>query len=121
MSSSAPVVVRKGYRSDVTDQEWEFCAPYLTLMKEDAPQRGYSLREVFNALRWQVRSGGPWDLMPNDLPPWRMVYQQARRWMKGGSFEVMAHDLRELARVAAGRKPQPSAMIMDGRTLQSTP
>lgn len=49
---------RKPYPSDVSDEQWEFVAPYLCLMKENAPQRQYSLREVFNALRYLVRSGG---------------------------------------------------------------
>ena len=68
---------RTAYTSDVSDAEWEFCQPYLLLMKEDAPQRDYSLREVFNALRHIVRSGCQWRMMPHDLPPWQNVYQQA--------------------------------------------
>lgn len=112
---------RQGYPTDVSDEEWEFCAPYLCLMRDDAPQRDYSLRVLFNALRWQIRAGCPWRMMPNDLPPWDTVYQQARRWMKAGCFEVMAHDLRELLRVAAGKEPLPSAVIMDAHTMQSTP
>jgi len=48
---------RKGYPSDVGDDEWAFIAPFLTLMTEDAPQRVYSLRAVFNGLRWIIRSG----------------------------------------------------------------
>ena len=47
---------RKPYPSDVSDPEWEFFAPYLTLMKEEAPQRTHGLRQVFNALRWLVRA-----------------------------------------------------------------
>ena len=43
------------YPSDVSDDEWAFVAPYLTLMKEDAPQRVHSLRSVFNTLRYMVR------------------------------------------------------------------
>jgi transposase len=113
--------MRQGYPSDVTDEEWEFCACYLTLMRDDAPQRDYPLRTLFNALRWQVRAGCPWRMMPNDLPPWTVVYQQAQRWMKAGCFESMAHDLRELLRLCAGRKGDPSAVILDGRTLQSSP
>jgi transposase len=50
-------MARKPYPSDVTDEEWAFVAPYLTLMREDAPQREHDLREVFNALRWMVRAG----------------------------------------------------------------
>ena len=67
---------RKPYPSDVNADEWAFIAPYLTLMKEDAPQREHSLREVFNGLRWVVRFGAQWRLMPHDLPPWHTVYQQ---------------------------------------------
>lgn len=48
---------RKAYPSDVSDEEWALVAPYLTLMTEGAPQREYSLREVFNGLRWLVRTG----------------------------------------------------------------
>ena len=112
---------RKPYPSDVTDEEWAFVAPYLTLMREDAPQRDYSLREVFNGLRWIIRTGAQWRMMPNDLPPWATVYQQAQRWLKAGVFEAMVHDLRVLLRVAEGRDEQPSAAIFDSRTLQSTP
>ena len=60
---------RKGYPSDVSDEEWNFCVNYLTLMKEDAPQREHSLRSVFNALRYLIRVGGAWRMLPNDLPP----------------------------------------------------
>lgn len=71
-------MTRKGYASGVSADEWAFVAPYLTLMKEDAPQREHDLREVFNAVRWIVRTGSPWRLMPHDLPPWEAVYQQSR-------------------------------------------
>jgi transposase len=113
-------VKRDGYPSDVTDDEWAFVAPYLTLMREDAPQRLYPLRSMFNALRWIVRSGAPWRLMPNDLPPWQLVYQQGQRWIAAKVFEAMASDLRALLRLAAGRHLEPSAAIFDSRTLQST-
>src|SRR5271170_8135412 len=114
-------MARKPYPTDVTDEEWAFVAPYLTLMREDAPQREHSLREVFDALRYVVRAGEAWRMMPNDLPPWDIVYQQTRRWIKAGVFEAMTHDLRELLRMLSGRDPKPSAAIFDSRTLQSTP
>ena len=112
---------RKAYPSDISDDEWAFVAPYLTLMTEEAPQRLYSLREVFNGLRWLVRAGAPWRMMPNDLPPWEAVYQQTQRWLKAGAFEAIVHDLRVVLRLAEGRESQPSAAIFDSRTLQSTP
>ena len=114
-------MTRKPYPSDVNDDEWAFATPYLTLMTEDAPQREYPLREVFNGLRWMIRTGAPWRMMPNDLPPWHAVYDQTQRWLKAGVFESMVHDLRQLLRLAEGRNPEPSAAILDSRTLQSTP
>ena len=112
---------RKAYPSDVSNEEWHFCVAYLTLMKADAPQREHSLRELFNGLRWLARTGSPWRLMPHDLPPWHAVYQQTRRWVRAGCFETLVEDLRLLLRLAAERNDVPSAMILDSRTLQSTP
>ena len=114
-------LTRKSFPSDVSDEEWSFCAPYLTLMNEKAPQRAYPLREIFNALRYLVKMGGVWRMMPHDLPPWQMVYQQTRRWIKAGCFEAMAHDLRVILREAGERDGSPTAAILDSRTLQSTP
>src|SRR3990170_1028608 len=115
------MATRKPYPSDVSDEEWEFVAPYLALVREDAPQREHDLREVFNGLRWVVRTGSPWRYMPHDLPPWEAVYQQTRRWLKAGVFEEMVHDLRVLLRLSEGRAPDPTAAILDSRTLRSTP
>jgi transposase len=112
---------RKPYPSDVSDDEWAFVAPYLTLVREDAPQRKYELREVFNALRWMVRAGAAWRMLPTNLPPWELVYQQTQRWINAGCFEAIVHDLREILRLVAGREPTASAIILDSRTLQSTP
>jgi len=111
---------RKPYPTDVSDEEWGLAAPYLTLMNEQAPQRKYDLRELFNALRWLARAGAAWRMLPNDLPPWEAVYQQTQRWLKAGCFEALVSDLRCILRTAQGRNGQPSAVVLDGRTLQST-
>ena len=113
--------IRKSYPSDVTDAEWEFLLPSLALMSQDAPQRDYPLRELFNALRYVVKTGCQWRFLPHDFPPWTAVYQQARRWVQAGVFEQITDELRILVRVLDGRNAEPSAVILDGRTLQSTP
>jgi len=112
---------RKPYPSDVSDDEWALVAPYLCLLPEDCGQRRHPLRELFNGLRYVVRHGIPWRAMPNDLPPWAAVHQQAMRWLRAGCFEALASDLRAVLRVAAGRAPQPTAAVLDSRTLRSTP
>jgi transposase len=66
-------------------------------------------------------AGCPWRMIPNDLPPWSRVQQQAQRWSAGGCFEAMGHDLREVLRLVAEKAAAPAVVILDGRTLQSTP
>ena len=112
---------RGPYPTDVSDDEWAFVAPYLTLMDPAAPQRRHDLREVFDALRWIVRAGAPWRLLPTNFPPWEAVYQQTRRWVDAGCFEAMVHDLRAILRWSEGRADDPTAAILDSRTAQSTP
>src|ERR1035437_5125706 len=92
---------QSGYPSDVRDEEWAFVAPYLALC---------------NGLRYIVRTGGQWRYMPNDLPPWPVVYQQTQRWIRARCFETMVEDLRMLLLEFSGRKAQPTAMILDSRT-----
>jgi transposase len=89
-------------------------------MSEEAPQRRYELREMFNALRWMARAGACWRTLPTNFPPWEMVYQQTQRWLNAGCFGAMVNDLRPVLRVAQERQGQPSAVILDGHTLQST-
>jgi transposase len=115
------VLPRKPYPTDVSDDEWAFVAPYLALVREDAPQRRHDLREVYNALRWIVHTGAPWRYLPGDLPPWQAVYQQTRRWLDAGCFAAMVHDLRAMLRWTQGREDTPTAAIFDSATRQSTP
>src|SRR5579875_264548 len=109
------------YPSDVSDDEWAFVAPSVTLLPEDVSQRKYALREVFNGVRYLVRTGAHWRMLPHDLPPWPICYQQMQRWLAASCFENIVHDLSLLLRLNAERAGQPSAVILDRRTLQSTP
>ena len=84
-------------------------------------QQEYALRELFNALRYVIRYGIAWRAMPDDLPPWHAVHQQAHRWLAAGCFETLAQDLPAVLRLTAGRGEEPTAAITDSRTLRSTP
>lgn len=117
----SPIAPRKPYPSDVSNEEWSLVVPYLTLMKEDAPQPEHSMRELFNGLRYVIRYGIAWRAMPNDLLPWHAVHQKARRWLAAGCIEALAQDLRAMLRLAAGRKEEPTAAVIDSRTLRPTP
>lgn len=112
---------RQRYPSDISDEEWAFIKPFLTLIRDAAPQREHDLREIYNGVRYVIRTGCPWRYLPHDLPPWWAVYQQYRRWIDAGCFEDLLEAARKLARTTVGRDPQPTAAIFDSRTLRSTP
>ena len=89
--------------------------------RQSRPQSIYSVEsDVFDGLRWIVRTGSPWRYLPKDFPPWPMVYQQSRRWLAAGCFETMVHDLRAILRFAAGRQPEATACIGFDRGLMWT-
>lgn len=111
----------RSYPSDVREDEWAFMAPYLALLRADAPQRRHPLRALFNALRYLGHTGCQWRYLPIDLPPWAAVYQQWTRWRDARIFEDIVPDLNELQRRLLDRSATPSAVILDGRVLQSTP
>jgi transposase len=115
------MITHQPYPSDVSDAEWAFVRPDLCFLPEDAGQRVHDLRDVFDGLRWIVRTGSQWRSLPKDFPPWPMVYQPSRRWLAAGCFEAIVHDLRAILRFAAGKQPEPTAAIFDGRTIPSTP
>ncbi|SMB97170.1 transposase, IS4 family [Deinococcus hopiensis KR-140] len=112
---------RRGYPSDVDDDTYLFLLPYLLLTPEDARQRKYPLREILNALMWVARTGAQWAYLPHDFPPAETVRQQAHRWFIAECFQNAAHDLRLLTHVEQQKTPEPTAIVIDSRTLQSTP
>src|SRR5690348_11468519 len=113
---------RKSYPSDVSDEEWNFCVNYLTLMEEDAPQREHSLRSVFNALRYLIRWAEPGACCPTICRPGtRFTNKRSAGSRPDVSKPSMAQDLRAVLRLALERKADPSAVILDSRTVQSTP
>jgi len=91
-------------------------------MEEKAPQRMYPLREVFNRLRCLVKGGRPWRLIPHDVPPWEVVYQQKHN--VGSGRGCLKRWCMIFGRCCACRKAGrrgPTVAIIDSRTLQSTP
>jgi transposase len=114
-------MIRKAYPSDLDDEAYNFMVSYFILLPEHAPQRKYPLREVLNALFWIARTGSQWEYLPHDFPPYKIVHEQAMRWFERGCFENLLHDLRILIRKEDFRDTDPSAVIIDSRTLQSTP
>lgn len=113
-------MARRPYPSDLSEAEWALLAPLLPAAKSGGRPRSTDLREILNALRYWLRSGEAWRLLPHDFPPWKTVYHYWRMWRLSGDWERIHTQLRERVRQRAGRAPTPSAAIIDSQSVKTT-
>ncbi len=113
-------MARPLYPTDLTDDEWRELEPLIPPAKPGGRPRSVDLREIINGIRYLLRSGGAWRLLPHDLPPWETVYAYFRRWQEDGTWETIATTLRQRVRTAQGRDPEPRAAILDSQTVKTT-
>jgi putative transposase len=111
---------RKAYPTDLSDKEWELIQPLVPAAKPGGRPETYPKREILNGIFYIVRGGCAWRLMPHDLPPWQIVYQYFWRWRQDGTWQRMHDLLRGDVRVAAGKRRQPSAGIIDSQSVKTT-
>ena len=111
---------RTPYPSDLTDAQWKWIAPLIPKPKPGGRPRKANMREVLNAIWYVVRSGCAWRMIPHDLPPWQTVYRYFRALRAGGVWKHFHDRLREHVRKADGRKPTPSAAIIDSQSVKTT-
>lgn len=113
-------VARPSYSTDLTDAEWQILEPLLPAERLGGRHRLYLMREIINALRYLLRAGCAWRLLPHDFPHWRTVYEYFRIWKKDGTW-IRIHDyLHEELREQMGREKQPSAAIVDSQSVKTT-
>src|SRR3954453_17409154 len=108
---------RSKYPTDLSDAEWACLKPHLPAPKKRGRGRPtvHSPRKILNAVFYLLKSGCPWRLLPRDFPPWKSVYHWFRKWRIDGTFEQLNRVLGEHLRIRLGRKPQPSAGIVDSQ------
>jgi transposase len=106
----------KRYPSDLTDAEWLAIEPVLPRMAKTGRRRSVDMREVLNAIRYLVRGGQAWRLLPHDFPPWQTVYYYLRRWQAEGVWEHIHHAVLVADRERAGRGASPTAAIIDSQS-----
>jgi putative transposase len=112
--------MRKAYTTDLSDAEWELIEPHLPVPKAPGRPRFHPLREILDAIFYVVRGGCAWRLLPHDFPPWKTIYHYFRAWRIDGTWERINAAIRERLRVHLGRDPQPSAGIVDSKSVKST-
>jgi putative transposase len=111
---------RKPYPTDLSDREWALIQPLVPTAKPGGRPEKYPKREILDAIFDILRGGCAWRLLPHDFPPWQMVYQYVWRWRNAGTWQRMHDLLRGDARVAAGKRRQPSAGIIDSQSVKTT-
>ena len=119
-SYTISTMTRQTSATDVTDSEWSYLEPHLPTPKSGGRPRRHAVREVLNASFSVLRSGGAWRLLPHDFPPWQIVYQYFWRWRQDGTWQRMHDLLRGDVRLAAGKRRQPSAAIIDSQSVKTT-
>jgi putative transposase len=112
--------VRKPYKSDVTDEQWEVIKPLLPDAKHGGRPRTVDLREVVNTLFYQDRTGVQWDYLPHDLLPKSTVWDYFKAWGEDGTWQKIVDALRGAVRKAEGREETPSAACIDSQSVKTT-
>lgn len=106
------------FDTDLTDDQWQLIEPLLPPRKPMG-RPPTPLRSLINAIFYLVKSGCSWRLLPRSFPPWKTVYHRFRKWCRDGTWIVVNHAFRALVRTVDGRKPEPSAAVLDSQTVRS--
>lgn len=108
------------YSTDLSDAEWALLEPFIPAVKPGGRPAVHERRELVNGIRYWLRAGCAWRLLPHDFPPWQTVYHYWRVWQREGIWEEANHVLRARVREAAGRSADPSACIIDSQSVKTT-
>jgi putative transposase len=106
------------YPTDLNDEQWEAIQPVMPTGKDRGRPR-VDLRKVMNALLYMARAGCSWRMLPKDFGPWQTVCGYFRRWCKQGRWLLINHTLAILVRKGAGKRPRPTAAVLDSQTVRS--
>jgi putative transposase len=111
--------MRKTYPTDLSDEEWAHLKTHLPASKLPGRLRAHSLRDVFDAIFYVLRSGCPWRMLPGYLPPWPTVYYHFRKFRMSGIWHRIFAILRAAERKRAGKNPDASAAIVDSQSIKT--
>lgn len=106
------------YPSSVSDKQWQLIRRLLPKPCRLGRPR-VDRREIIDAVLYWNRTGCQWRYLPKDFPHWNTVYGVYRRWVKDGTWRMLHDKLREKVRKAVGKKPTPTAAIVDSQSVQT--
>lgn len=103
------------YSTDITDAQWNNIKAYLD---SKGRKRKVSLRSVWNALMYVVKTGCQWRMLPQDFPGWQLVYYYYRKWVDAELFDRLLDKLRSKARGRKGQKARATLGILDSQSVR---
>jgi putative transposase len=110
---------RNGYPSDLTDEQWTLIEPMVPPPKRGGRPRTTDVRTAINGILYLSRTGCAWRMLPKDFGPWPTVHDYYRNFRRGGQWHKIHDALREKVRVQDGRKPTPSAAVIDSQSVKT--
>lgn len=112
---------RRAYSTDLKEEEWELIAPLLPMRRDNRGAKTlHTRRELFNAMFYGIRQGITWEALPHDFPPHKTVYDYFYKLNKQGVWPKILDQLRQKARVQAGREAEPSIVVLDSQSAKTT-
>ena len=108
----------KTYPSDLRDEEWALLDPLIPKARKAGRPEKYSKRAILNAIFYLVRSGCAWRMLPNDLPPWKLVWHYFAQWKKLGVWVQLNDALRDAVRLQAGKKKPPRLRFLTRKVCE---
>lgn len=106
----------KTYPSNLTNSQWKAILAIL----QDKRKRKYTLREIFDALFYLLKTGCQWRLIPFHFPPWKLIYYYFAKWKNDGTIELIHELLRDKTRKNAGKDKSPNVGIIDSQSVKTT-
>ena len=103
-----------GYDTDLSDAEWELLKPLI--YPADAKRvRGRwrdpdSARACLDAIRYVLKTGCQWSLLPRDFPPKSTVHDALSRWTEQGLWPRINEALRTKTRLMLKKTPCPAPL-----------
>lgn len=107
------------YPSNLSDAEWGCLQQLLPTRAPGSRLRRYSLRSVFDALFYLLRTGCPWRHLPCNFPPWQTVYYHFTQFCRSGLWTSLYRALQDTERRRADKDPHPSAAIIDAQSVKT--
>lgn len=111
--------MKEGYPSDVSDKEWAMMEGLIPNPGGGRPRK-YAMRAIINAIRYVLRTGCAWRMLPHDFPPYQSVYYYFRTWREDGSWEKLYQTLHEMLRQQQGKEASPWLAVLDSQSVKTT-